>query len=71
MSGFIARSKLNLMSSAVSGEPSWNFTPRRNLNVYLRPSGEMVCETASPGVRSDCELRMYSDSNMFALKVWL
>ena len=39
----------NTTSSAVSGEPSENFTPWRSVNVALRPSGATVHAVASSG----------------------
>ena len=39
----------NFTASALSGVPSWNLMPFRSLNVYLRPSFEIVHDSASPG----------------------
>ena len=39
----------NFTASALNGVPSWNFTPFRSLKVYVRPSFEIVHDSASPG----------------------
>src|SRR5262245_17277228 len=39
----------NLTASALSGVPSWNFTPLRSLKGYWSPSFEMVHDSARPG----------------------
>src|SRR5206468_6212416 len=39
----------NLTASAFSSVPSWKVMPRRSLNVYWRPSFEMVQDSARPG----------------------
>ena len=44
------RSMLYTTSSAVISAPSWNLAPRRSLNVYVRPSGEIVWLSASHGL---------------------
>ena len=43
------RSKLNFTASALNGVPSWNLTSRRSLKVTLRPSREVVHDSASHG----------------------
>src|SRR5262245_10662384 len=47
--GSMARVSENTTSSAVSGDPSENFTPWRNANVALSPSGAIFHEVASSG----------------------
>src|SRR5215470_19400289 len=37
------------MSSAVTGSPLWNLSPRRSLNSYTRPSGLSVHDSARLG----------------------
>ena len=46
----LARWKLNLTSSAVSGSPLWNFTPGRSLNSYAFWSVLTVQDSARLGV---------------------
>src|SRR5690349_20959141 len=43
------RSKLNFTASALNGVPSWNLTSRRSLKVTLRPSFDVVHDSASQG----------------------
>ena len=43
------RSKLNFTACALNGVPSWNVTPLRSMNVYVRESLETVMLVASPG----------------------
>ena len=45
----IARVSENTTSSAVSGDPSENFTPGRSVNVALRPSGATFHDVANSG----------------------
>src|SRR5262249_49846395 len=47
--GSTMRSKLNLTASALNGVPSWNRTSRRSLNVTLRPSPDVLQDSASQG----------------------
>ena len=57
--------KLATTSSAVSGAPSWNFTPSRRANVYVNPSSEIVQLLARSGITlsqwtgSTCTKRSY------------
>ena len=37
-------------SSAVMSQPLWNFTPRRSLNVYVRPLSVTVWPSTSSGI---------------------
>src|SRR5262249_19198109 len=46
------RSNENLTSSAVTGSPLWNFTPLRRTNSYVRPSLDVVHDSARLGVLS-------------------
>src|SRR4051812_29423968 len=48
-SGCSARVTLNTTSSAVKGEPSWNFTFGRSLNRHPAPLASGVQESASRG----------------------
>jgi hypothetical protein len=48
-------------SSASSSEPSWNVTPERILNVYVKPSSETSHDSASAG-RSSVLAGAYSSS---------
>ena len=43
------RSNENLTSSAVTGSPLWNFTPRRSTKSYTSPSGETAHDSARLG----------------------
>src|SRR2546430_42061 len=45
----IARARDNTTSSAVSGDPSENFTPWRSANVAVSPSGDIFQDVASSG----------------------
>ena len=45
---FCPRFKVNLTSSAVKGEPSWNVTFSRSLNSHVKSSTGFQ-ETARPG----------------------
>ena len=47
--GSMIRSYVNFTSSPTSSRPLWNFTPRRSLNVHVRPSALVVHDSASPG----------------------
>src|SRR5215831_17404458 len=47
--GSTIRSKLNLTAAALNGVPSWNLTSRRSLKVTLRPSAEVLHDSASHG----------------------
>src|ERR1700704_1531212 len=48
VAGSTYRSRLNLAASALNGEPSWNFTPCRNLNRQVVSVGESHA-SARPG----------------------
>src|SRR3989440_422648 len=64
--GSVTRSKENFTSSAVSGSPLWNFTPRRSLNSQV-VSFSAFQEVASDGSYSSFALRCSSESNMLML----
>src|SRR2546429_9953337 len=44
------RSKENFTSSAVTGSPLWNRGPRRSTNSHVRPSRDIVHDSARLGV---------------------
>src|SRR2546425_563808 len=44
------RSKENFTSSAVTGSPLWNLTPLRNTKSHVRPSFDMLHDSARHGV---------------------
>ena len=48
----MTRSNVNLTAAASSGVPSWKRTPRRSLKVQTMPSGDVVQDSASPGITS-------------------
>src|SRR5438477_8406650 len=64
--GSVTRSNENFTSSAVSGSPLWNFTPRRSLNSHV-VSLSAFHEVARDGSYSSFALRCRSESNMLML----
>src|SRR3990170_393906 len=62
VAGSSTRSRVNLTSSDVISVPSWNFTPRRSLNVTLRESWYSHDSARSPSISS---LSLYRTSLLY------
>src|SRR5258708_36635472 len=68
VSGFVARSRVNLTHSALKSSPLWNLTPLRNVNCQVVAFARFHV-SARPGPRLPWPPRAVRPSHPLALKI--